>query len=120
MTHSAEPITAIYEGGVLKPRQPLALRENQLVQILVLDEDALLASENERLFALERTLAAWLDTKPALTQTLRPVTGEQRATLDNELDQLLGELRHHTQHDSAQAIADIVDEALTAVRRGTT
>lgn len=116
MANPAEPIMVVYQDGVLRPRQPLALRENQLIQILVLNEDALAPSEDERLLTLERTLAAWLESKLVAIQTLQTVTAEQRTALDKEFDQLLDALRHHTRLDSEQVIDGIVDEALNAVR----
>ena len=55
---NSEPISAIYEDGVLKPNQPLMLRERQEVTILVLDEQTA-AGDDARLRAMQQRLDAW-------------------------------------------------------------
>ena len=115
---NSEPITVIYEDGVLRPRQPLTLRERQEVQILVLADEETAALEEERFHQLQRKLDAWQVAHPAQPMQMPPASATaQRARLDEEFDQLLGDLRRYSQVDSEDEVAAIVDEAVSAVRR---
>ncbi len=107
----SEPITVIYEDGVLRPRQPLTLRERQEVRILVLADEEASTFEDDRFHELNQKLEVWRVAHPVQPmQTPPALTSAQRARLDEEFDQLLGELRRYSRHESETEIANIVDK----------
>ena len=113
---NSEPISAIYEDGVLKPSQPLMLRERQEVTILVLDEETA-TGDDARLRAMQQRLEAWRAFQPEQSSLQPPaLSAATRARLDAEFDQLLGELRKNAEHDTEAMIALVVDEAVNTVR----
>lgn len=84
----AEMITAIYEKGVLRPLEPLHLRERQQVRIQVVAEDAAVsktrAGEGQR--ALRALAAAGLlRPKPEGPIPADPLSVEERQALADRL-----------------------------------
>lgn len=113
-----EPITAIYESGMLKPHQPLALREHQEVQILVLTAESPVVSPAERLSEVRTKLDTWRAAHPpAPMRDIPPLSPRQRARLDADFDELLSDLRRYSQGDTDEEIARAVDDAVEAVRK---
>jgi len=84
-----ETITAVYEKGILRPLQPLQLREQQRVRIQLLPEEA---AEDER-EATVRVLveAGLIRPKPKLKVVPPdPVPPEERQALADRLGQAPG------------------------------
>jgi predicted DNA-binding antitoxin AbrB/MazE fold protein len=56
-------IRAIYEGGVLRPVQPLALAEGETVEVTVVQPDSKSSSEDEivRRLKAAKTIAEWVE-----------------------------------------------------------
>ena len=78
----SEVITAVYEKGVLRPLQPLDLREQQTVYLQLLPTEP--ADEAEEVIQL--LVAAGLLTPPAGQSEVGPVSEEER----RELAEILG------------------------------
>ena len=71
-----EIVTAMYEKGMLRPLQPLDLRERQLVRIQVLPEPA---DKVEKV--IQRLVQAGVITPPPGYSDLDPVSEEERREL---------------------------------------
>lgn len=82
----AEVIDAVYEKGVLRPLEPLHLRERQTVRIQVITEDA--SGEVESV--LSRLIEAGVLTPPSGYSTAEPVSEQERRELADRLGQAPG------------------------------
>ena len=69
---------AVYEGGVLRPVEPLALEEHQLVSVIILDDVAL---EDELAFAPPDTFEPLADHTVSL-ETVRRALSKIPGSLD--------------------------------------
>jgi predicted DNA-binding antitoxin AbrB/MazE fold protein len=78
----AEIVTAVYEKGMLRPLQPLNLRERQTVRIQVLPEEA--ADEVEKV--IQKLIQAGVITPPPGHSEVDPLSEEER----RELAEILG------------------------------
>ena len=84
-----ETITAIYEKGVLRPLQPLNLREQQRVRIQVLSDEA---TEDERTTTIRILVEAGLVRPRERPSTIPPdpVSPQERQALADRLGQVPG------------------------------
>ena len=73
-----EIVTAMYEKGMLRPLQPLDLRERQLVRIQVLPDPA---DKVEKV--IQRLVQAGVITPPPGYSDVDPVSEEERRELAN-------------------------------------
>jgi len=113
----SDPIPAIYENGVLRPLQPLPLRNAQQVQIIVLADAPHLQADPERVRRFHEMVDAWLVRQPA--QSIRepkPLSPVEKERLDTEFDRLLAEIHSVSGRCPEAEIAVLVDAAVTAVR----
>ncbi len=62
-------ITSVYEDGVLKPEEPLALAEHERVEVTVQPVPLYKLSPEERVLALEKF---WRDREPVYPSAPRP------------------------------------------------
>lgn len=89
-----ETITAIYEKGVLRPLQPLDLREQQRVRIQVLAEDAETqgAPQNGNEALIQRLVAkGWMQPPPGREGIPPdPLSPEERQVLADRLGRVPG------------------------------
>lgn len=93
----SNPIAAIYENGILKPLEPLALREHQRVQINIVVADAPARPDLDRVRRIEEQAEAWLAQQPAhAVREPAPFSADEKELLDAEFDQLLSELHRKT------------------------
>jgi predicted DNA-binding antitoxin AbrB/MazE fold protein len=109
-------ITAIYEGGVLKPSEKLPLEEQQEVLVIVVPlprKEQLLTDEQARLAQLRERTEAWLAEQP--TDAVRPplsLPQTRSRELDDAFDAALSAIRARAaQFIEAEITAD-VDAAL--------
>ncbi len=109
-------ITAIYEGGVLKPSEKLPLEEQQEVLVIVVPlprKEQLLTDEQARLAQLRERTEAWLAEQP--TDAVRPPLSLPKARsreLDDAFDAALTAIRARAAQFSKAEIAADVDAAL--------
>jgi len=82
----AEIIEAVYERGVLRPLQPLNLREQQSVRIQVLEEEG--PAESEEIVRL--LVTAGLMQPPLVPDAPPPLSEEDRQALADELGRMPG------------------------------
>ena len=82
----AEIVTAVYEQGVLRPLQPLDLREHQTVRLQVLPEEP--ADEAEEVIQI--LVKAGLLTPPLGRSEVDPIPEEERRALAELLGQAPG------------------------------
>ncbi len=83
-----EQVRAIYEKGVLRPLQPLNLREHQMVEIQIVAED-----ETAEDAAVVRLLAAaGLITPPPGHSDEAPLSEQERRALAERLGRVQGKL----------------------------
>jgi predicted DNA-binding antitoxin AbrB/MazE fold protein len=85
----AEIVRAIYEKGVLRPLQPLKLREQQLVRIQVQPEE-IPPDENEAEAAIRALVAAGRLTPPPGHSEVRPIPEEEYEELADRLGRAPG------------------------------
>jgi predicted DNA-binding antitoxin AbrB/MazE fold protein len=79
-----EIVTVVYEKGVLRPLQPLNLRERQTVRIQVLQEE-LAEAENEYEAAIRVLVAEGLLTPPPGRSDVPPISEQERLELADRL-----------------------------------
>jgi predicted DNA-binding antitoxin AbrB/MazE fold protein len=79
-----EIVTVVYEKGVLRPLQPLNLRERQTVRIQVLQEE-LVEAENEYEAAIRVLVAEGLLTPPPGRSDVPPISEQERLELADRL-----------------------------------
>lgn len=109
-------ITAIYEGGVLKPSEKLPLEEQQEVLVIVVPlpkKEQLLTDEQARLAQMRQQTEAWLARQP--TDAVRPPLSLPQARsreLDDAFDAALTTIRARAAQFSEAEIAADVDAAL--------
>jgi predicted DNA-binding antitoxin AbrB/MazE fold protein len=109
-------ITAIYEGGVLKPSEKLPLEEQQEVLVIVVPlprKEQLLTDEQARLAQLRERTEAWLAEQP--TDAVRPplsLPQTRSGELDDAFDAALTAIRARAAQFSEAEIAADVDAAL--------
>jgi predicted DNA-binding antitoxin AbrB/MazE fold protein len=109
-------ITAIYEGGVLKPSEKLPLEEQQEVLVIVVPlpkKEQLLTDEQAQLAQLREQTEAWLAKQP--TDAVRsPLSLPQARSreLDDAFDAALAAIRARAAQFSEAEIAADVDAAL--------
>ena len=82
----AEIVTAVYEKGVLRPLQPLDLRENQTVRLQVLPEEP--ADEAEEVIQI--LVKAGLLTPPPGRSEVDPIPEEEHRELAERLGKVPG------------------------------
>jgi predicted DNA-binding antitoxin AbrB/MazE fold protein len=80
----AEIVKAIYEKGVLRPLQPLGLRERQLVRIQIQPEEAP-QDETEAEAAIRALVAAGRITPPRGHSEVVPISDEEYEQLADRL-----------------------------------
>jgi len=78
-----EIVTAVYEDGVLRPLNPLNLRERQTVRVQVLSEEPLGAEQ-----VIEALVKAGLITPPPGHSKVDPISEKER----HELAEILGQV----------------------------
>ena len=79
-----EIVTAVYEKGVLRPLQPLNLRERQMVRLQVLlDEPVVQKEPDDKIKALIQRLVAkgWMRPRPSGPIPPDPVPEKERLRL---------------------------------------
>ncbi|TEU20336.1 MAG: DUF104 domain-containing protein [Anaerolineales bacterium] len=109
-------ITAIYEGGVLKPSEKLPLEEQQEVLVIVVPlprKEQLLTDEQAQLAQMREQTEAWLAKQPA--DVVRPPLSLPQARsreLDDAFDAALTAIRARAAQFSEAEIAADVDAAL--------
>lgn len=109
-------ITAIYEGGVLKPSEKLPLEEQQEVLVIVVPlprKEQLLTDEQAQLVQMREQTEAWLAKQP--TDVVRPPLSLAKARsreLDDAFDATLTAIRARAAQFSEAEIAADVDAAL--------
>jgi predicted DNA-binding antitoxin AbrB/MazE fold protein len=81
----AEIVTAVYEDGVLRPLQPLNLRERQTVRVQLLPDEP---TDVERV--VQSLVKAGLITPPPGRSEVDPVSEEERRELARVLGQAPG------------------------------
>jgi predicted DNA-binding antitoxin AbrB/MazE fold protein len=77
---TVEIVTAVYEKGMLRPLQPLNLREQQRVRIQVLPEE-LAETENEYEAAIRVLVAEGLLTPPPGRSEVPPIPEQESLEL---------------------------------------
>jgi predicted DNA-binding antitoxin AbrB/MazE fold protein len=80
-------LQAVYEGGVLRPIEPLRLAENQLVSVILFDENA---SEENLEFEDPAYFQAFADgsvTREAVHAALSKIRGSLDADFQEERDE---------------------------------
>ena len=109
-------ITAIYEGGVLKPSEKLPLEEHQEVLVIVVPlprKEQLLTDEQAQLAQMRQQTEAWLAKQ--LTDAVRPPLSLPTARsreLDAAFDTALTAIRARAAQFSEADVAADVDAAL--------
>ena len=109
-------ITAIYEGGVLKPSEKLSLEEQQEVLVIVVPlprKEQLLTDEQARSAQMRERAEAWLAKQP--TDAVRPplsLPQTRSRELDDAFDAALTAIRARAAQLSEAEIAANVDAAL--------
>jgi predicted DNA-binding antitoxin AbrB/MazE fold protein len=81
----AEIVTAVYEKGILRPLQPLKLRESQRVRIQVLPEELSTREEWETMVQALRQARLTSPLADTLLQQAAPVSPARRAELAQAL-----------------------------------
>ena len=84
---ASEIITAIYEGGILRPLQPLKLQEHQKVRLQVVPDEP--ANQTDE--AIRQLVAAGIVTPPSRSGDVAPVSEAELAELAERLGQRPGE-----------------------------
>jgi predicted DNA-binding antitoxin AbrB/MazE fold protein len=82
----AVTVTAVYKDGMLRPVQPLGLRENQRVRIQIVRDEA----ENEAETAIRKLIEAGLLTPPQGQSDVPEKSEEQRQALADRLGRVPG------------------------------
>ncbi len=82
-----EIVTAVYEKGVLRPLQPLKLRERQTVRIQVMPDESVKDGEQVAIRAL---VAAGLLTPPPRRSDVTPVSEKKRRKVADRLGRAPG------------------------------
>ena len=82
----SETITGVYSNGVLRPQNPLSLKDGQTVTLQVLTEET--ASEAEQI--IQSLVAAGLVTPPPRRGDVESVSEEARRELAQRLGQCPG------------------------------
>lgn len=82
----SETITAVYSNGVLRPQNPLPLKDGQTVRIQVLTDEATSSTEE----VIQSLVAAGLITPPPRHNDVEPVSEEARRELAQRLGQFPG------------------------------
>ena len=77
----AVTVTAVYKDGMLRPVQPLGLRENQRVRIQIVQDEA----ENEAEAAIHKLVDAGLLTPPKGYSDLPEMSEDERQALADRL-----------------------------------
>ena len=89
-----EIVKAVYEKGMLRPLQPLNLRENQTVRIQLLPAEAVAEAESQDKAAalIQRLVAAgWMRPRPKReTIPPDPLSAEERKALADRLGRAPG------------------------------
>lgn len=112
------PITAVFENGLLKPLEPLALKDQQRVRIIVVEDEIISPADPDRVYVMHEAAEAWLAVQPTnAVHEPAPFSQVEKAQLDTEFDQLLAEIQQYSMHDSEEEIARLVDEAVSVIRR---
>jgi predicted DNA-binding antitoxin AbrB/MazE fold protein len=83
----AETVTVVYEKGVLRPLQPLKLREQQAVRIQIVQEEP---SRNQAEAAIQALVEAGLLTPPPYHTDVAPLTEEERKKVADRLGRVPG------------------------------
>jgi predicted DNA-binding antitoxin AbrB/MazE fold protein len=113
------PIAAIYENGILKPLEPLALREHQRVQINILVADAPARPDLTRVRRIEEQADAWLAQQPAhAVREPAPFATGEKESLDAEFDKLLSELHRKTVDLTEDELTNRINVAVASIRNG--
>ena len=84
-----EIVTAVYDKGMLRPLQPLNLRDRQRVRIQVLPDD-LAEAENEHEAAICVLVAEGLLTPPPGRSDVPPISEQERLELADRLGRAPG------------------------------
>ena len=85
----AEIVTAVYENGMLRPLQPLNLRERQTVRLQIVQAEPV-EDENESEAAIRILVEAGLLTPPPRRSDVDPVSEQDRRELADRLGRAPG------------------------------
>ena len=85
----AEIVTAVYENGMLRPLQPLNLREHQTVRLQIVQDEPV-EGENESEAAIRMLVEAGLLTPPPRRPDVDPVSEQDRGELADRLGRAPG------------------------------
>jgi predicted DNA-binding antitoxin AbrB/MazE fold protein len=85
----AEIVTAVYENGMLRPLQPLNLRERQTVRLQIVQAEPV-EDENESEAAIHILVEAGLLTPPPRRSDVDPVSEQDRRELADRLGRAPG------------------------------
>jgi predicted DNA-binding antitoxin AbrB/MazE fold protein len=83
----AEIVTAVYEKGMLRPLQPLNLRERQTVRLQVLSAEP---AENEDAAVIRALVEAGLITPPPGHSAVMPLSEQERRELADRMGRAPG------------------------------
>ena len=108
----AKAIRATYEKGFLKPKERLALEENQEVLVFVIPLKSAYDS-SKRLAVMREKVERWLATQPK--DAVRPPVISPDEP-DPEFEQAIAAIRREASHYSPEEIAADVEAALAEVR----
>jgi len=84
-----EIITAVYEKGILRPLQPLKLRERQMVRLQVVSDES---SENDDEAAIRVLVETGRLTPPRGRSDVAPISEHERRELADRLGRMPGKL----------------------------
>jgi len=85
----AEIVTAVYENGMLRPLQPLNLRERQTVRLQIVQDEPV-EGENEGEAAIRMLVEAGLLTPPPRRPDVEPIAEQDRRELADRLGRAPG------------------------------
>ncbi len=101
---------ARYQNGVLKPADPLPLKENQRVRIVVLPQPE--EVDEQRLTEMHRRADEWLAQQPPDAVQLAPrLSLEEQHAFEAEFDEILRGVRAaNVACSEEKVIADVIGE----------
>ncbi len=109
--------TAVFESGMLRPTEPLALPEHSLVHLVIVtptQREAVLDHASK----LTRALAQWRSKSEVGVLSAPATEGAQARELDDEFDRLLDEIGTHTADLPTEEVEALAAEACRAARDG--
>ena len=107
--------TAVFESGILKPTEPLALPEHALVH-LVIAVPAQREAVSNHAAKLTRALTEWRSQNDVRVLSAPTAETRQVRARDDELDRLLDEIGRHAAGLPGDEVEAIAAEACRAAR----